>query len=121
MLLKDRFDVAQVVHLRHGQQAARGPRIAGDEDELSIRGSGRDGLIILLDQERKAAKVWQFVKGLPVKWTGPAMNATQNQVAIEEIEIAHQGLKLMSASLSVSLGDIADATSDVVSSVKGLF
>jgi hypothetical protein len=28
-----------------------------------------------------------------VKWTGPSLNAAQNQVAIEELEIAHEGLK----------------------------
>jgi hypothetical protein len=30
-----------------------------------------------------------------VKYVGPSMNATQSQVAIEELEIGHEGLKLM--------------------------
>ncbi len=85
------------------------------------QGKRRDGLIILMDQQQNAAKVWQFLGGLPSRWIGPAMNATQSQVAFEEIEITHQGLKLMPTSLSISLGDIADATSDVASSVRGLF
>jgi hypothetical protein len=39
--------------------------------------------------------VWFFRRGLPVKYTGPAFNATQNTVAIETIEIAHEGLHLV--------------------------
>ena len=31
-------------------------------------------------------------RGLPVKYTGPPLNATQNNVAIESIEIAHEGI-----------------------------
>jgi len=55
----------------------------------------RDGLITLRDEQQNPVKVWSFTRGLPVKWTGPALNATQSQVAIEEIEIAHEGLKLL--------------------------
>jgi len=58
------------------------------------RGKRRDGTITLLDDARKPVAVWQFRRGLPVKWTGPALNATQNQVAIEELEIAHEGLRM---------------------------
>ena len=36
--------------------------------------------------------IWNFKRGFPVKWTGPAMNASQNNVAIETLEIAHEGL-----------------------------
>lgn len=55
----------------------------------------RDGLIALQDEEHNPVKVWKFTRGLPVKWTGPPMNAMQNQVAVEEIEIAHEGLQLL--------------------------
>jgi hypothetical protein len=36
--------------------------------------------------------IWYFRRGLPVKYTGPSLNATQSSVAIESIEIAHEGL-----------------------------
>ncbi|MDB4895689.1 MAG: hypothetical protein JWN15_1951 [Firmicutes bacterium] len=39
------------------------------------------------------AQVWYFRRGLPVRWTGPQFNATANQVGIESIEIAHEGLE----------------------------
>jgi phage tail-like protein len=55
----------------------------------------RDGVVTLLDEQQNPVKTWSFRRGLPVKWTGPSMNATNNQVAIEELEIAHEGLKLL--------------------------
>jgi phage tail-like protein len=54
-----------------------------------------DGVITLMDEERSPVKAWAFKRGLPVKWSGPTLNATQGQVVIEEIEIAHEGLKLL--------------------------
>ena len=53
----------------------------------------RDGVLTLQDEQQNPVKVWSFARGLPVKWTGPSLNASQNQVAIEELEIAHEGLK----------------------------
>jgi len=55
----------------------------------------RDGVVALQDEGHNPVKIWSFRRGLPVKWTGPALNATQNQVAIEELEIAHEGLRLL--------------------------
>ena len=54
-----------------------------------------DGIITLMDEDRSPVKAWAFTRGLPVKWAGPAFNATQGQIAFEEIEIAHEGLKLL--------------------------
>jgi phage tail-like protein len=61
-----------------------------------VLGSGtrRDGLIVLLDESRTPAKIWRFTGGIPTKWVGPSLNATQNAVAIESLEIAHEGLFL---------------------------
>src|SRR6478672_5122493 len=36
--------------------------------------SRRDGLIVLFDSERKPFRSWTFRRGLPVKYSGPAMN-----------------------------------------------
>jgi phage tail-like protein len=54
----------------------------------------KDGVIALLDEARQPAKVWKFRRGIPTKWVGPSLNAQQSQVAIESIEIAHEGLVL---------------------------
>lgn len=58
------------------------------------KGRRRDGLIALLtDLKQLPNNIWYFRRGLPVKYTGPSMNATQHSVAIESIEIAHEGLR----------------------------
>jgi phage tail-like protein len=56
------------------------------------RGTRRDGVIALLTDLHMPNTIWCFRRGLPVKYTGPAMNATQNNVAIEALEIAHEGI-----------------------------
>ncbi len=56
------------------------------------RGVRRDGVVTLLDQNRDAVRSWRFLNGLPVKWLGPNFNAMEAAVAIEEIEIAHEGI-----------------------------
>jgi phage tail-like protein len=53
----------------------------------------RNGSIILLDDDRAEVARWNFVNGWPCKWDGPAFNAKSNDVAIETIEIAHEGLE----------------------------
>ncbi|MDB6001195.1 MAG: phage tail protein, partial [Rhizobacter sp.] len=58
-----------------------------------IKDARKDGQIILLDDEGKEAAEWTFTAGWPTKWTGPGLNATANEVAIDTIEIAHEGLK----------------------------
>jgi phage tail-like protein len=59
-----------------------------------VEGTGkrRDGIIALLDDLKQPAVTWYFQRGLPLKYTGPSLNATQNNVAIESIEIAHEGI-----------------------------
>lgn len=38
---------------------------------------------------------WRFVRGLPLKVTGPSLNAKSGEIAIEELHIAHEGLHLV--------------------------
>lgn len=52
----------------------------------------RDGIIVLLDDRREPHTTWYFRRGLPVKYTAPSLNAQQNEVAIESLEIAHEGV-----------------------------
>jgi phage tail-like protein len=42
-----------------------------------------------------AVATWRFVRGLPLKITGPSLNARTGEVAIEELHIAHEGLHLV--------------------------
>ena len=52
----------------------------------------RNGSIVLLDGDRNPVLRWGFLNGWISKWEGPALNATGNEIAIETIEIAHEGL-----------------------------
>ena len=60
------------------------------------KGTRRDGLIVLLDDLHLPHNIWQFSRGLPVRYSGPSLNAQQSEVAIESIEIAHEGLTQVS-------------------------
>lgn len=54
----------------------------------------RSGSITLLDEARKKALEWKFREGWPTKWDGPALNAKNNEISIETLEIVHEGLEL---------------------------
>jgi phage tail-like protein len=50
--------------------------------------------IILLDENRSPVMRWNLVRAWPCKWTGPALNAKSNEVAIETLEICHEGISV---------------------------
>lgn len=52
------------------------------------------GSIVLLDASRNPILRWNFHNAWPCKWEGPALKAPSNEVAIESIEIAHEGFEL---------------------------
>jgi phage tail-like protein len=52
------------------------------------------GTITLLDEARQPALRWNFREGWPSKWDGPQLNGKTSEVAIETLEIAHEGLEL---------------------------
>jgi phage tail-like protein len=53
----------------------------------------KNGSIVLLDDTGEEKMRWNFHDAWPTKWTGPSFNATGNEVAIETLEIAHEGVK----------------------------
>ena len=36
---------------------------------------------------------WDFTNGRPIKYAGPSFNATANEVAVETLEIVHEGIR----------------------------
>lgn len=48
--------------------------------------------ITLLDIAGKDAASWQVINAWPMKYTAPDFNATSSEVAIEQLEIAHEGM-----------------------------
>lgn len=76
---------------------------------LDGAGVRKDGTISLLDESQTPMLVWGWTRGLPVKWTGAAMNAQQSQIAIERLKIAHEGLTSIQggSSLASAIGGAA--------------
>jgi phage tail-like protein len=52
-----------------------------------------DGTIELLDVDGRPVATYRFRQGWPSKYMGPSLNAASNEVAIETIEITHEGLE----------------------------
>lgn len=50
------------------------------------------GSIKLLNHDGKVVRRWSFAKAWAVSWEGPALNAGGSELAIETLEIAHDGL-----------------------------
>jgi phage tail-like protein len=53
-----------------------------------------DGIIEIMSRGQTVGATWVFLRGLPAKITGPQLNAKTGDVAIEELHIAHEGLRL---------------------------
>ncbi len=52
--------------------------------------------ITLLDEEEAPAASWQVINAWPAKYTAPDFNATSSEIAIETLEIAHEGMTRVS-------------------------
>lgn len=53
-----------------------------------------DLFIILLNESREEVMRWHVRRAWPCKWTGPSLNAKANEIAIESLEICHEGIEL---------------------------
>lgn len=50
--------------------------------------------ILLMNSQGDETRRWQLQKAYPVKWSGPDLKAATSEVAIEILELAHEGLIL---------------------------
>ncbi|MBD5554527.1 MAG: phage tail protein [Roseburia sp.] len=66
--------------------------IAGVEGEVERKTI----TITILDETETATASWQVINAWPTKYTAPDFNATSSEVAIESIEIAHEGMTRVS-------------------------
>jgi phage tail-like protein len=60
---------------------------------INARASNPNIAIILNDETGAEALRWNLVRALPVKWVGPDLKAAANEVAIETLELAHEGIQ----------------------------
>lgn len=52
-----------------------------------------NALITMYSTDGQAIARWELVNAWPSKLSGPTANATNNEVALEELEITHEGYK----------------------------
>jgi len=53
-----------------------------------------DGTIYQLGVDMKPICRWEFKRGYPSKYDGPELDASKSDLAIESIEIAHEGIEM---------------------------
>ena len=54
----------------------------------------KNGSIILLNRAGQEVARWNFVRAFPMKYDGPDLNAEGSDVAIEMLELAHEGVSM---------------------------
>jgi len=57
-----------------------------------MKDARRNIAVILLDEEGNAAARWEFREAWPSKYDAPDLSAKGNDVAIETMEIVHEGM-----------------------------
>jgi phage tail-like protein len=60
-------------------------------EDGKIDDARKNGSIIMYNQKGDQIARWNFVAAWPSKLNGPSANAGNNEVAIEELEITHEG------------------------------
>ena len=75
--------------------------VAGDTSLFEWWNAIRDGsldrrrvTVTLLDEARQPVARWNLPRAWPTKYVGPALNARASEVAIESLELAHEGIEL---------------------------
>ena len=53
----------------------------------------KNGSIVLCNDAGEEKIRWNFTEAWPTKWTGPSFKASGNEVAIESVDLAHEGIK----------------------------
>jgi phage tail-like protein len=64
------------------------------QDIIEGKGTRKNLSIVLMDDTGAESLRWNLSNCWPTKWTGPSFDATANEVAIESLEIAHEGISL---------------------------
>lgn len=62
-------------------------------EEGQIEANRKNGTITLYAPDGTAVAKYSFKKAWPCKFKGPALDSSKNELAIEELELAHEGLE----------------------------
>jgi len=81
--------------LKHGMAA---DRELIEWHEGVVRGTvvRRNGSVILMDRQGTEVARWNFIRAWPSKYTAPSLNAEASEIAIETVELVHEGLERVS-------------------------
>ncbi len=55
----------------------------------------RDITISLLNENHEPIVTWDVLEAWPCKYEGPSLNSTGNEVAVETLELCHEGLQIV--------------------------
>lgn len=62
-----------------------------------VHGTGRrrrNGSIVLLGDDGVEIKRWSFRRAWPSRWSGPTFDGGESDLAVEMVELSHEGLTL---------------------------
>lgn len=62
-------------------------------EDGQIEANRKNGSVTLYAPDGSVVCRYSFNKAWPCKFKGPALDASKNEIAIEELELAHEGLK----------------------------
>lgn len=87
---------------KHGNITLKKGVYAGDDSfwswfkEVQTNAERREEVIIqLLDEEEAPVVTWTITNAFPVKVSGPDLKSDANEIAIESIELAHEGFEVV--------------------------
>ena len=58
-----------------------------------VKENRKNVAVVVLDDEGNQTGRWEFSQAWPTKYDAPDLNATGNEIAIENLEIAHEGMR----------------------------
>jgi len=62
-------------------------------EQGKMKEARRNLAVVLLDEEGNTSSRWEFSSAWPSKYNAPTLNAKGNDIAIETLEIVHEGMK----------------------------
>lgn len=57
-----------------------------------IESARKNGSVVMYDEAFKEVARWNFIRAWPVKVSGPSVKTDGNEVGVEELTIAHEGI-----------------------------
>jgi phage tail-like protein len=62
-------------------------------EQGQVNAARGNGSVVMVNQEGAEVARWNFMRAWPTKISGPSLNSSTNEIGVEELEIAHEGLE----------------------------